>query len=229
MRDFGNETQGRATADIALSTIVLIPGNRAPGCRLSALAIRKCPAVRYGRQLISGSAGELATATHATHGAHAGTHAGTAHRGVHLSGPVRHGNYVRRSPPRNPVEERTTPVGHLIRQCGSGVIRAGQVWCRCGVVLQGRNAEMRQPHVPQQPHEPRRETVCFSQLYFACRTSAVQFPRTTTRKERVISSATSRQREEDLTVITLPFDLNGLRAMLVRRSRPLLSFTSYTS
>ena len=148
---------------------------------------------------------------------------------MHLSGPVRHGNYVRRSPPRNPVEERTTSVGHIISRCGSGVIRAGQIRCRCGVVLQGRNAEMRQPHVPQQSHEPRRETVCFSQLYFACRTSAVQFPRTTTRKERVIPSATSRQREEDLTVITLPFDLNGLRAMRIRRSRPLLLFTSYTS
>lgn len=99
------------------------------------------PGLQYGATNFSGSAGELATATHATHGAHAGTHAGTAHRGVHLSGPVRHGVYVRRSSRRNPVEERTIPVGHLIRRCGSGVIGAGQVRLRCGVALNERGAK----------------------------------------------------------------------------------------
>ena len=107
---------------------------------MSALAYPKMPDLQYGVTNFSGSADELATATHATHGAHAGTHTGTAHRGVHLSGPVRHGDYVRRSSRRNPVEERTTPVGHLIRRCWSGVIRAGQARLLCGVVLHRHNA-----------------------------------------------------------------------------------------
>ncbi len=183
MRDFGNETQGRATADIALSTLVLFPGIERRGTACPRWLIRKCPVFSRRASNYSGSAGELATATHATHGAHAGTHAGTAHRGVHLSGPVRHGDYVRRSSRRNPVEERTISVGHLIRWCGSGVMRAGQVRLRCGVVLHRHNAQTRQPHVPQQSQEPLRETACFSQMYFTCRTSAVQFRENTAGNE----------------------------------------------
>lgn len=37
------------------------------------------------------------------------------------------------------------------------------------------------------------------------------------------------QREDDTTALKLPVDLNGSVAILIRRSRPLLLFTSYTS
>lgn len=37
------------------------------------------------------------------------------------------------------------------------------------------------------------------------------------------------QREDDMTALKLPVDLNGSVAILIRESRPLLLFTSYTS